>query len=162
MRRVRFMLALALSVAASGGVAWADDREGREAEPVEMPQGHPKVTLDRLDLSHAPLATADEKFLRDTLGREARKVDWGAGRASKIQYRFRLEDLTVTETSGLLQVKCTAVGWLPKGRPAKSHLTFGGSPSERGALVHRVLEIVSRGVLTRLAEIERHRRHVDP
>ena len=36
--------------------------------------------------------------------------------------------------------------------------TFSGPASERGATVKRVLEIVARGVVTRLAELERKRR----
>jgi hypothetical protein len=122
------------------------------------PKARPKVTLDRLDLSLAPAAAAEEGYLRDVLAREARKADWGAQRGSHIEYRFRLDDLEVTEERGLLRVTCSASGWLPKSRRAKSHLSFGGAPKDRQQLVHHVLEIVASGVVTRLAEMERRRR----
>ncbi|MEZ4225132.1 MAG: hypothetical protein R3B13_29540 [Polyangiaceae bacterium] len=58
----------------------------------------------------------------------------------------------------VMRVSCTAVGRLPGGRSAKSHLTFGGDPRKKNELITRVLEIVARGVVTRLAELERVRR----
>jgi len=120
--------------------------------------GGPKVTLDRLDLGKVPLARSDEVFLRKTLAEEAKRADWGAGAAARIEYRFRLDELSVTEEPRVVRITCSASGFLPKGRRAKSHITFGGAPNERQALVHHVLEIVARGVVTRLSELERRRR----
>jgi len=121
-------------------------------------QGRPKVTLDRLDLSKAPLAATDEAFLRKALADEARRADWGAGRGAHVEFRFRLDDLSVTEEPRVVRVRCSASGFLPKGRGAKSHITFGGAPQDRPALVRHVLEIVARGVVARLSELERRRR----
>jgi translation initiation factor IF-3 len=92
------------------------------------------------------------------LAREAKTADWGAGHKSQIQYRFRIDELEVTEDATVVKVRCAATGWLPKGRNAKSRLAFGGAPKERTELVRRVLAIVARGVVTRLAELERQRR----
>lgn len=116
------------------------------------------MSLNSLDVSASPLAVAKEEKLRDFLAREARRADWGAGRGARIEYRFRIDELTTKVDAGVLRVTCSATGWLPKGRTAKSHLTFGGAPSEQERLVDHVLEIVSSGVVTRLAEIERRRR----
>ena len=129
-----------------------------EEEPPKRRDGHPTVVLDRLDLSKTPGALPEEKFLRDLLAKEARRLDWGAGRGSRIEYRLVIEELTVSEGKNVVRVTCGAGGWLPKGRKAKSRVTFGGSPQDRRAVVRHVLEIVSRGVLTRLAELERNRR----
>jgi hypothetical protein len=118
----------------------------------------PSVTLDRLDLTKVPLAAADEAFLRKTLADEARLADWGAGRSAHIEYRFRLDELSVTEEPRVVRVRCSASGFLPKGRGAKSHIAFGGAPNERQAVVRHVLEIVARGVVTRLSDLERRRR----
>jgi hypothetical protein len=118
----------------------------------------PKVTLDRLDLTKVPLARSDEAFLRKALTEEAKRADWGAGAAARIEYRFRLDELSVTEEPRVVRIRCSASGFLPKGRRAKSHIAFGGAPNERQALVHHVLEIVARGVVTRLSELERRRR----
>jgi hypothetical protein len=129
------------------------------AENAKASTSRPKVTLDRLDLTATPGAVAEESYLRGVLAREARKADWGAARGSQIEYRFRLDALDVTEETGVLHVSCSATGWLPKGRHANSHLAFGGAPRDRQLLVHHVLEIVASGVVTRLAEMERRRRH---
>jgi hypothetical protein len=73
-------------------------------------------------------------------------------------YRFSVEQLRIEQEDGVLRVSCTAVGRLPKGKTAKGNLSFGGDPQRRNAVVVRVLQIVARGVLTRLAELERVRR----
>ncbi|MEP7049634.1 MAG: hypothetical protein ABJB12_04745 [Pseudomonadota bacterium] len=131
-----------------------------ETEP-GVAAGHPHVKLDRLQLP-AELSGADakefEKHLRVTLKREARHADWGADQKSKISYRFFVEELELREENGVLHVTCTALGRLPKGKSAKSHIAFGGDPRARKKVVERVLDIVARGVVTRLAELERARR----
>ncbi len=127
-------------------------------ELASSPKGRPKVVLDQLDLAKAPLPAAEEKYLRDVLAKEARHADWGAGRKSRIPYRFRIDELDVVEEATVVRIRCAATGWLPKGRTAKSRLAFGGAPKERPELVRRVLAIVAHGVITRLAELERERR----
>jgi len=124
--------------------------------------GRPKVILDQLDLAKAPLPSSEEKYLRDVLAHEVRLADWGAGRRSQIQYRFRIDELDVVEEPSVLRIRCSATGWLPKGKTAKSRLAFGGSPKDRTELVRHVLAIVARGVVTRLAELERQRRTTMP
>ena len=118
--------------------------------------GRPTVKLDRLELP--PEARSFERHLRQVLHREARRADWGVGSGHRIEYRFRLAELTLHGNGKVLEVRCAAVGQLPKGKTAKSRLVFGGDPRQKDALVRQVLEIVARGVITRLAEIERIRR----
>lgn len=118
----------------------------------------PTVILDKLDFPAILGASKYEKHLRKELRRAAAEADWGAGPDSTIEYRFAVKSLTVEQKGDVLTVKCTAVGSLPRGRQAQSKLSFGGSPREHSDLVRRVLTIVGRGVITRLAEIERVRR----
>jgi hypothetical protein len=122
-------------------------------------RGRPKVVLDQLEFP-SDLAQAQQykAHLKKTLARVTRHVDWGAGRKNRIEYRFFVTELTLTEQDGVLRVRCTAVGKLPRGKTAKSKLSFSGDPNQRSDLVKRVLEIVARGVITRLAELERVRR----
>ena len=47
---------------------------------------------------------------------------------------------------------------LPGGRAAQSALTYSGSASARKQVTEKVLEIVARGLITRLSEVERRRR----
>lgn len=121
--------------------------------------GHPTIVLDQLEFPKDVLGSSKfEKHLRRTLRREARRVDWGAGRDNRIEYRFSVTTLRFELEDELLRVHCTAVGRLPGGRSAKSRISFGGAPSERSRLVQDVLDVVARGVMTRLAELERQRR----
>lgn len=142
----------ALAILAAAGAVRAED------EPSGRHDGHPTVVLDRLDLSKTPGAVPEEKFLRDVLAKEVRRLDWGVGRGGRIEYRLAVEELSVSEGKNVVRVTCMARGWLPKGRKAKSRVTFGGAPDDRRAVVRHVLEIVARGVVTRLAELERNRR----
>jgi hypothetical protein len=120
--------------------------------------GRPKVELDELTFPDIPQAAIYKKHLERTLKKEVRRAEWGAGRGSVIEYRFTVEELQETITDGVLTVRCKAVGRLPKGKTARSQLSFGGTPKDRSALIRRVLDIVARGVITRLAEMERIRR----
>lgn len=133
------------------------DAKDRPAE--RSATGRPRVDLDRLTLPDTtPNRAALEKHLRKTLHREAKRLDWGGGRENRIEYRFSVTTLEVRRDGDVLRVHCTAVGELPGGRKARSELDFGGSPAERDRLVKNVLDMVARGVVGRLAEMERARR----
>jgi len=153
--------ALAVCLASALALAWLCPASAH-AEPEESPisaENRPRIKLDRLTLPEGlPGAQAYETHLRRALKREARHADWGTGPNSKISYRFVIERLDLREADGVLHVTCTALGRLPKGKSAKSHIAFGGDPRERKKVVERVLDIVARGVVTRLAELERARR----
>lgn len=121
--------------------------------------GLPTVRLDRLELpTDVPNGAHFKTHLRKRLKREARRATWGAGRDNVIQYRFKVTELDMVADGDVLRVRCTAVGKLPGGQAAKSHLTFGGDPGKRRQVVEHVLDIVARGVITRLSELERIRR----
>jgi hypothetical protein len=127
--------------------------------PATAPSEHPEVHLDRLEFPKDLLGAAGfEKHLRKVLKREAYRADWGAGSANRIEYRLVVEELLYTVEGRTLRIHCRAVGRLPGGQTAKSELTYGGDLAERVKLTHQVLEIVGRGVITRLAELERRRR----
>lgn len=124
-------------------------------------RGRPTVKLDRLTVPAVHNQDAIERHLRDVLHREARRADWGAGRGALIEYRFRIEKLTLDYHKDVVSIACTASGALPRGKAAKSRLVFGGKASEKDKLLNHVLDIVARGVIARLAELERERRGED-
>jgi hypothetical protein len=129
------------------------------APPRARVRGRPKVVLDQLEFpSDVAQAPQYKKHLRNTLAKVTRRADWGAGAKNRIEFRFFVTELTFIEGEGVLLVRCTAIGKLPKGKSAKSRLSFSGEPNKRSELVKRVLDIVARGVITRLAELERVRR----
>lgn len=127
--------------------------------PDDGPEGRPQIRLDRLVVAES---VGDSRrvssVLEKALKREQRRVRWGAGRGSRITYRFYLEALTLSVEHGVLKVRCTALGQLPHGKTARSKLEYGGDPSQARQVVDHVLGIVARGVLSRLAELEHDRR----
>ena len=155
----RFVL-LACLVSAAALVCGGPRVARAEVEETAMQAGdRPRVKLDRLTLPPDLVGAKQfETHLRSTLRREVRRADWGARAGSKINYRFFVERLELREEGGVLHVTCTALGRLPKGKSAKSQIVFGGDPRQRKKVVEHVLDIVARGVVTRLAELERARR----
>jgi hypothetical protein len=139
------------------GLSFSLGTRSAQAETEPSSPG-PTVVLDHLEFPVILGASKYEKHLRKALRHAAADADWGAGPDSTIEYRFTVKSLTVEQKGDVLTVKCTASGTLPRGRHAQSKLSFGGSPREHSELIRRVLTIVARGVITRLAEIERVRR----
>lgn len=132
---------------------------GRPPMVVAEERERPKVVLDHLEFPIEFGAFKYKKHLERTLGSAARQADWGASSDSRIEYRFEVTRLAVSSKNDrVITINCAAVGRLPNGRSASSKLTFSGSPAERDALVKKVLTIVARGVIARLAEMERVRR----
>lgn len=130
-----------------------------EGSGTDSPPGRPRIVLDRLDFpSGGPDHGRYKALLKKILARETRRAIWGAGTGSTITYRYSVQRFTVTRLDGVVRVHCSALGALPRGKTAKGNLTFSGDPREEPEVVRRVLEIVARGVVTRLAELERDRR----
>jgi hypothetical protein len=144
--------ALTLSPAASA-------KDPALVEPEDGPAGRPHIVLDRLVVpQNFPEHQRVAKVLEKVLKHEARRVQWGAGQGDRITYRFSLEQLDVSIEGSVLKVRCTAFGRLPKGKTARSKLEFGGDARDPRKVIDHVLSIVARGVLSRLAELERDRR----
>lgn len=128
-------------------------------EPAPRSGGKPRVVLDRLTFpDDVPGAAGHKRRLESFLRREARQADWGAGEKNRIEFRFTVTELTLKRDAGVLRVRCAALGSLPGNRTAKARLDFGGDPKRPTELVDEVLRIVARGVVTRLAQLERQRR----
>lgn len=157
--RPTVLAALCLSLAPALCAAAAPASEATPLLDEKPSDGHPTVVLDRLDFPKDITGAAGfEQHLKRILKREAYRADWGAGRENRIEYRFVVTELSYTLREKTLRIRCSAIGRLPGGETAKSELTFGGSVGERTSLTKQVLEIVGRGVITRLAELERKRR----
>jgi hypothetical protein len=163
--KVRLLSAVAgtlLAIWPTLTAAQEGDRSAADAGALKSdtaPKGRPKVKLDALEFPDE-IGGSDRyrRHLKHSLAREARRADWGAGHGSTIEYRFIVRELSVEHDGDVLRVKCVATGALPRGKTATSRLSFGGHPKARHELVQKVLDIVARGVVTRLAELERERR----
>lgn len=152
----------ALGCLASPAVATPSLSTESRLSTTKTPEGRPDVHLDRLDFPQEVQGSrALRTHLERVLRKEVRRVEWGAGRDNRIEYRFSVTKLDLAVNGDVVQVSCTALGALPGGRTAKSQLTFGGAAREQQRVVKQVLEIVARGVITRLAQLERRRRGLD-
>lgn len=156
-------LAALIVLAALPASAAPDLTERRESGNPAPRRGRPQVKLERLTFPVVAEDTAEASYyknhLRRSLQRETRLADWGADEGSVIEYRFRVDTLRIEARGDVLRVYCAATGELPRRKNATSRLEFSGHPSKRRQLVTRVLEIVARGVVTRLAQIEHARRN---
>lgn len=117
------------------------------------------MLIDRIELP--PGLPHREEYLahlKKTLRKEVRRADWGASRRNKICMRFEVERLELVAQASALQVRCSALGELPRRRTARSQLSYGGDRADEKRLVKHVLEIVARGVVSRLSALERTRR----
>lgn len=151
------LLAAALVAAAPTASAKEPKKDARLA--LITPNGRPTIKIHELALPpDVAGAKAWSKYLKKRLLRESRRAKWGAGRNNVIAYRFAISELSIRDDGDALTVRCTAIGKLPGGQAAKSHLSFSGDPRKRRQVVEHVLDIVVRGVVTRLAELERIRR----
>jgi len=155
-------LSASIVLAALPAAAAPELTERRESGSSTARRGRPKVKLERLtfpDFADTAEASYYKNHLRRSLQRETRLADWGADSESVIEYRFRIDTLRIEPRGDVLRVYCAATGELPRRKNATSRLEFSGHPSKRRQLVQRVLEIVARGVVTRLAQIEYARRN---
>jgi hypothetical protein len=159
-RAVRVLFASVIGLGLALGYPSAASARGPALiGPQDGPEGQPQIVLDRLVVPvHLPEQKRITGVLERALKAEARKVEWGAGRKNRITYRFYLEQLDVSVEKGVLRVRCTALGKLPKGKTARSRLEFGGDAHKPRQVIDHVLTIVARGVLARLADLERTRR----
>jgi hypothetical protein len=145
------------SVLAAGLAALSSRAEA--APLVGRPKGRPRIKLDRITLPPgAPFPEETLRHLKFVLRREARRADWGTGASSTISLRFTIETLALEQQKNALHVRCSALGELPRRRTARSQLRYGGEITQAKKLVFQVVEIVARGVIGRLADMERARR----
>ena len=99
-----------------------------------------------------------EKLLEKLLKREARRADWGGAGDGPVQASIEIRELVSIVDGDVVRVTCAGVGKIPGIGAAKSKFSFGGRPSDRAKLEKHVLELVARGIVTRLAEMARQRR----
>jgi hypothetical protein len=130
------------------------------SEATELPVvGRSTFVINALLLApETPHPKEVERELRLWIKKEAKRQDWGGGRANQVEARFELRTLRYVWSTKALHVSATLVGRLPSGRTAESTISFGGAAHKRAELTRQVLRIVATGVVTRLADIERKRR----
>lgn len=93
--------------------------------------------------------------VKKLLEKEGRRADWGKGREAPVEATVEVRELVSVVDGDVVRVTCTAVGKVKGIGAAKSKFSYGGKPSDRAKLEKHVLELVSRGIVTRLADMAR-------
>ena len=141
MRSPRFVVGLVLALSLVAPVAIAKTRT--------------KVVWENVKVRAGDDQAAREKALAPILKKEARRADWGDHHGDPVVASIEIRELSSVIDGDVVRVTCTAVGKLEHGRAAKSKFSFGGHPSDRAKLETHVLELVTRGIVARLAEMSR-------
>ncbi len=94
-------------------------------------------------------------IVKKILEKEGRRADWGRRRDNPVEAAVEIRELSHVRDGDVVRVTCTAVGKIRGLGAAKSRFSYSGRPEERGKLERRVLELVARGIVTRLADIAR-------
>jgi hypothetical protein len=118
-------------------------------------EGRASVTWARVDVPDTEGAATLEKSIKKLLDQATKKANFGKGKS--VVLSAKVVEL-VSETKGdVHRVSCTIVGRVQGGPSAKSRISFGGSPADKAKLEKQVLAMVTKAVVTRLAEIVRAR-----
>lgn len=140
-RSSRFALGLVLALTLVAPVATAKTRTHVVWSSVKVREGDDQA--------------AREKALQPILKKEARRADWGDHHGDPVIASIEIKELSSVLDGDVVRVTCTAVGKLQGGHAAKSKFSFGGHPADRAKLEKHVLELVTRGIVARLAEMSR-------
>lgn len=115
----------------------------------------PQIVWAEVTVREGADRTKREKQLEKILKKEAKRANWGTGHLSPIEASVLIKELTAVRDGDVVRVTCTGVGRLMSGQAVKSRFSFGGHPEEQEKLHQKILELVGRGIVTRLAEIAR-------
>lgn len=98
-----------------------------------------------------------EALLRPILDKETKKARWGKGFSDEVEATIDLRELRSSVERDVARVTCAAVGKIPQLGVARSRFSYGGRADERVQLERHVLELVTRGIIVRLAELAREK-----
>jgi len=128
----------------------------------------PKVQWDKITVRPGDDGRRVAKILKLELKRASRREDWtkGSGKSAKKRksatYRLSAKVTTLdwVKDDDVLRVSVTVVARIddgPRGKRqhVRSHIRMGGHPKRRRKLEEQALQIVARGIVTRLAEVAR-------
>jgi hypothetical protein len=118
-----------------------------------FPRGKAKVEWTKIEVPESADAARITKLLRGALKDAVKRADFGKVKA--VSASAHVIELSFEDKGDVLRISCTIVGRLENGLKARSHISFGGSPTQRRALEKQVLTMVANGVVTRLAELAR-------
>ncbi len=153
-RPLPFALAFVIAACALGASPEARAASGLRP-PAEAPASGTAVTWTKIDVPDGDDAKAFEKSLKKLLDQAAKKANFG--KAKKLSLSVKVLEFTSETKGDVHRVTCAIIGRIPGGPSAKSKISFGGTPADKVKLEKQVLAMVSKAVVTRLAEVVRAR-----
>lgn len=118
-------------------------------------RGRAKVDWTKIEVPAGEDSARITRVLRKLLNEAVRRADFG--KVQKVSASAHVVELTWEKRGDVLRMSCAIVGRLKDGPRARSRVSFGGSPDQRGELEKQVLTMVANGMVTRLAEMARSR-----
>lgn len=128
----------------------------------------PKVKWTKIEVRPGDDGARVARILKGELKRASQREDWTKGssksakkrKSASYQLSAKVTKLTWEKDDDVLRVSVTVVARIddgPRGKRqrVKSHIRMGGHPKRRGKLEKQALQIVARGIVTRLAEVAR-------
>ena len=91
--------------------------------------------------------------MRKILEKEGRRADWGKKRKEPVEAEVVVKELVSVREGDIVRVTCTAVGRVKGLGAAKSKFSYSGLPQDKAKLEKHVLELVARGIVTRLSDM---------
>jgi len=125
-------------------LAWGFPQEAHAKRRVEWTQ---------VEVRKGDDAKRVAKRLKKMLKRQTRHADWGRG--NRLKLIANVTQLHWEQRGDVLRVTVTVVARIDGGKSARSHIRVGGRPKQRRKLEKQALQIVSGGLVTRLANIAR-------
>lgn len=119
------------------------------------PARRPGIVWSSVTVREGQDRDARERELAIILAKEGRRARWGKARSEPVEASIEVRELTTVVDHGVVRVTCAAVGKIRGLGAARSKFSYGGRPSDRAQLERHVLELVARGIVSRLADLAR-------
>jgi hypothetical protein len=121
----------------------------------------PKQQITKIEIRAASAqddAKRLEKQIRESLQKALKKAHFGKtnGKMKEIELSARLLEWTSVIDGDVARVSCVLQGHVAGGQTARARISFGGDPKKHAELEKQVIEMVSAGVVARLAQTESH------
>ena len=96
-----------------------------------------------------------DRFLKQVVESQAMRTDWGPHARTPLEARLEVTQFAIARSKDVVRVTCTGTGKLNGGPSVRSHFSMGGRPAGQAELERRVLTMLGRGIVGRLAQIAR-------
>lgn len=133
------------------GLVWLG---GRDAEAKAR---KPRIRWEIILVPERKDGARIEALLKEVLQKESKRARWGKHYDGVVDATVKVQTMTTSIEGDVARVTCSAVGKIDGLGIARSRFSYGGRAEQRAVLEKHVLELVARGIITRLAELAREK-----